>query len=335
MLFRMSIRDSKLVIWILNISAILVIMILFISIYMAKMDGKFDSQEWGVFQAALEKGVKQSSEKKKDSIIDINSYAAIWSAPINGVRKRAVETGPEERVDVVKIVPIEDIVQVRIILMSSVPEERRVRLTYPKNEDGEEKAFKLEIWNKEGDPLRHPYDKEPYLGKILKITEHEVVFSYNGKEEAMKPDYAIENEGGIAARRVDGKSFNAREEAPKYEPPAETREVSEGHFHVSRKESDDVRTNYERHLKQVTLAAVKDPRTGKTQLKLSAIEPSSLAYKRGFRKGDMLISINGYPVHNKAGAVNYFKEHPNEGTYTVEIDRMGTRTYKTYTVPQD
>lgn len=331
MIFRMNVRRAKSLVWVMNIATIVGIILLFMVIYKKKSAGEFEAQDWNLFKSDFDKGFNAHKMEKLNERIDLADFAALWEANISGIKKKDTSSEGIVRAPTEDPDPLSQIVTVRMIVKTENPEDSRVRLFYPKDEVEEEgsKPFRLDYWSKEGDPLKSPYDGEPYLGKIVKIEEDKVIFSYKGEEVTIKPDFLSEMEGGLI---VKGQS--SIDSAQAYEPPQETEEYKPDHWNISVKEGDYLNKNYESELNLVTLTALPNPKTGKTELTAAKIEPDSLAYKRGFRQGDILISINGYPVHTKTGAINYVKEHPDLSKYIVEIERNGKPITKVFNVPK-
>jgi len=338
MLFRMNIRRSKSLIWVLNIAAILGITLLFVNIYKNKKDGGYDPASYEVFKKVLMEGVEGNSNDTYQTKPDTQKFSSLWNAPIFWDRsvKPKDNTGTVKP-DVIDTEPLDSLVEVGSIFIDPLPERSRVRLHYPKLPAEDEKPFKVYMWNKEGDPLRYPYNDKPYNGKILKISEDEVLFSFRNEEVALKPKDGRIGEINSSARNVDGSLFDPTKQAKKRKSPDETTEVTPGNWHMSKKEYTYLRTETgaKKEMDMVNVAAVRDPKTGKTSLQVTSINESSLAYRRGIRSGDVLISINGFPVHTRSGAINYFEEHPKEGTYIVEISRSGKRMSKTFVAPED
>jgi len=332
----MNIRRSKTQIWTLNILIILCIAFTFILIYQKKAEGKFQPTSGKVFLNDYEKGVKRGDIKRGETVIDINNYSAIWKAPISGFKRVEAAELDNDTIDALEEGPIEDILSVIIILKSADPTESMARIYYPELEAEEsEKPFKLQIWSKEGDPLKPPYDVHPFNGKVLKIEKDRVIFSYCGKQSAVSLEFLnADGSGSDAKNAVSPEDFEEVQEYLK-NPPEQTTEFKPDHFFVSKNDHDQLRTGYENELAKITWASMTNPKTGKTELKLTAMEKSSLGTSYGLQAGDILVSINGFPVHNKAGAINYFKDHPNEGKYVVVISRHGKHITKTFFVPND
>ena len=109
-------------------------------------------------------------------------------------------------------------------------------------------------------------------------------------------------------------------------------EYKPDHFYLGTKDMKKF-NDWETVLKDSPVVAIKNKRTGKTDLTLTSVPENSMAAQRGFVKNDVLISINGVPVHTKASAINYFTEHPDEGVYVVEYRRSGRVMTKTFVAP--
>ncbi|MFH2001878.1 MAG: PDZ domain-containing protein [Planctomycetota bacterium] len=337
MFFRMNIRQIKGSVWMLNILAILCISFLFIMIYKEKKKGKFLPDDPKIYYKKLEEGEKIERKDARSGNIDINDYDSIWKAPISGIEKKA-ETKPNlDVVDTVEDVPLAGIVHVNVIMKSAEPSESRVRLFYPEMATEEEKPFKLNIWSKEGDELKPPYDVHPYFGKIKRIEDDRVIFTFRGEDVTLSPEFIVPKDPAGEDAEVTSPSPTSgipEEVLSLYpEPPEETVEYKPDHFYFSRKDSQQLGTDYSNELKMSPIVAVKNKKTGKTELTLTSVSEQSMAYQRGFKSGDVLISVNGLPVHTKAGAINYFKQHPDLGTYVVEFRRNGRPMTKTFVIP--
>jgi len=323
MLFPMKFRRSKSVIWALNIAVIIGIMLNFAALYKKKEDKLFDPSTWKVFEAILEEGIGKDSNNTGNQGLDVNKFTALWCANISGfiTEEKPKDPGGDEVKS--KINSLDGILSVGAILLDpKVSEHSWVRIHYLDPQDSNESDFRLQVWTKEGDPLKHPHQDAPYNGKVLKIFSEEVLFSFNGEEILMK---------------LESFKYTPKETQGKIKAPKETKEVAPGKWNLSLKETNYLRTEagIKSELNMISLVSFKNPATGKSVLQLSEVKEGSLAAKRGFKMGDSLISINGYPVHNEAGLINYFNNNPNEGTYVLEISRNGTRIFKTFNAPTD
>jgi len=261
MFFRLNIRRTKALVWTLNLLAIAGISLLFLLILNEKKEGKFNPGDHLMYDRML----KQGSEREQQSgprVIDINDYDALWRAPISGIRKAAeIPEDVSENAEIAQE-PLGDLVQVMVILKSSVPAESRVRLYYPKAEAETERPFKLDIWSKEGDKLKPPYDVHPYLGEVKRIEDDHVVFSYRGEEVALAPSFINSPEGSTASAGAESPSGIPAYVLEQYkEPPAETVEVKPGCFYLSTKEKQYWAEDWEGELKNTPVAAVKNPQT--------------------------------------------------------------------------
>ncbi|MBU0755838.1 MAG: PDZ domain-containing protein [Planctomycetes bacterium] len=336
MAFRMNIRRTKAVVWVLNIGAILGIFFLFLAIYKEKAAGSFNPQNPKIYLDMIQSGINVEI-KSGPNEININDYNALWNASISGIKRQVEAPKIEDEVVEVDEDPLADIVEVMVVLKSPIPEESRIRLNYPKSQENNEKPFKLLLWLKEGDPLKPPYDSHPYYAKVEKIETDHVVFSYRGESVSLIPQFAKERELSESSSPAKTSSLVSRfpvELLTRFpEPPEETVEYEPDHFYLSPKDTNVLATDWESELKSTPVVAIKNKKTGKTELTLTSVPEDSMAAKRGFVKNDVLISINGTPVHTKASAINYFNEHPNDGTYVVQFRRSGRLMTKTFVTP--
>ena len=123
MLFRLNIHRSKGLIWTLNVAAILCITLTFFMIYKKKTGGQFNPRSGTYFKEAHEKGVERERRADDQGDININDYAAIWMANISGERE-IIETDPNRGGTLpTEAEPIEDIVNIAVILRSKDPKE--------------------------------------------------------------------------------------------------------------------------------------------------------------------------------------------------------------------
>jgi hypothetical protein len=328
----LNIRRTKGAIWAMNVIAILCIMFVFVAIFQKQRAGVFKPRPTEAFKKKLQSG---ASDERIGASREANlmNYAALWEARIDGsLRKDRAEEAAAANVDAgPRNEPLENVLGISMILHTpGTPEESKVRLVYLK-EVNQEVSITRHLWSEEGDPLKPPYDADPCLGKVIKIEESEVVFSWFGEEVSLGPKSFVSAADKAMARAGGGEGFP---EDPlkrfRNNPPQETEEYQPDHYALSENEYKQVSEGYEKLLDEISLTSTTNPDTGKKSIKLGSVNEDSLVYRRGFRGGDVLISINGFPISTRAGAINYFKQHPDEGRYIVEIDRMGRRIYKTF-----
>ena len=326
MRLRVNIRKVKAAVWLLNILAVFCIVLVFITIYKKERSGQFKHRSSEDIRAKLVSEVVDVS-RGGDRVVNINRYSALWEARIDGSRKMEETAGPEPD-DGLKAAndPVDQVIEVAMIVSTpKAPGESKVLLKYLKEVEERKEMFR-DIWNGEGDPLKPPYDEPPCSGKILKIEPAAVTFSWFGKEVELGPKELQSS----ADRAMSSGSFPQSPEMRFRKPPSETVEFEPGKWAISRSEYQEVNQNYETMLDQVGLVTIRNPETGKKSIKLSSVDEDSIVYKRGFRSGDVLISINGFPVSSKSAAINYLKQHPDDGRYVVEIDRHGRRVTQTF-----
>ncbi|MHC4941706.1 MAG: hypothetical protein ACYTG7_01660 [Planctomycetota bacterium] len=321
----------------LNITAVVGITFLFFVIYKEKKEGEFEPQNPKIFVKLIESGIDKE-QKSGPAVININDYSALWNANISGIRKQPEAPKVEDEVIQIDEDPLSDIVEIMGILKSTVPAESMTRLRYVKEDMSAEKQFKLEIWTREGEALKPPYDAHPYYAKIDRIEDEQVIFSYRGEEVALSPE-TVSPKGRTPASEDDetaAVSGVPKEVLDLYpEPPKETVEIKPGYWYFSKKETTFWANDWEQELKSSPIVGIRNPKSGKTELTLTKVPENSMAAQRGFQSNDVLISINGTPIHNKPSAINYFNEHPNEGSYVVQFRRAGRIMTKTFVVPPE
>lgn len=333
----LNIRKTKAIVWTLVVFTIAGILFVLVDIIKKDRRGDFKSKPTRVFLAKLQSGYsneRDTSAKSKD----INDYYALWKNRIDGSRRKDpnAEAANRKKEEIPTNEPISNVLEVSMVLHSpAAPEESLVRILYTKDQT-EEKSLTRHLWCKEGDSLKHPYDEPPRSGKIVRIEESQVVFSWFGEETTLGPKYFVSSADKALARNK-GEEGIPEDPASKYRnrPPQETVEFKPGHYALSENEYKDLTQNYESILGDVSLATYRNPETGKESIKLGDVNEGSVVYQRGARKGDILISINGIPVSSKPAAVNYFKKNPNLGSYTIEIERQGRRIFKTFYYEND
>ncbi len=330
----MNVRRTKTIVWLFNALTILCVLFVLVSIVKKEREGEFKPRKSEVFMVKLRSKISTDDRSAKRSR-NIIKYSALWKARIDGSRRKDPNLEKKKEPDVFrpKNEPISNVLEIAMILSSpQSPKESKVRLRYLKeNELDKEKELVLHLWSREGDPLKSPYEKPPSSGKVLRIEESQVVFSWFGEETSLGPKSFVSAADKAMEKSADGNTF-PEDPLKKYRrrPPKETVEVATGQYAICEDEYKRVTKNPEALLDSVSLTTFTNPETGAKSIKAGAVKQDSLAHRRGVRQGDVLISINGIPISSKAGAINYFKQNPNEGKYTIEIDRMGRRVYKTY-----
>jgi len=328
----LNVRKTKGIVWTFVVLTIAGILFVLIDIIQKDRRGDFKHKPTKVFQAKLMSGYSAERGTTKKSK-NINDYYALWKNRIDGSRRKDPneERNKKNEEEIPKNEPISNVLEVSMVLHSpAVPEESLARILYTKDQTTE-KTLTRHLWCKEGDPLKSPYNKPPRSGKILKITEDQVVFSWFGEETGLGPK-SFDSSADKVLARAKGKKGFPEDPALQYrnKPPEETVEFKPDHYALSEKEYRDYTENYDSILNNVSLTTYRNPETGKESIKLGEVKENSVVYQRGARRGDILISINGIPVSSKAAAINYFKKNPDLGSYTVEIDRQGRRIFKTF-----
>jgi len=324
-------RKVKSILWGFNVLAVLGVLFVLVTILNKEREGEYKARSSVDFSNKMEAGatVERGGPRGRK---DVLSYSSLWNARIDGsVRASLTEVANTDTSLIPENEPLENVLELSMILHTpDAPEQSKVRVRYLKDVTVE-KTLSLDLWSKEGDHLKPPYDAAPSSGKILRIGEKQVVFAWFGREVVVGPkSFQSDADRNLATSRGEEGFPEDPLKTYRKNPPEETEEFREGHFAISSQEYNQVTKGYEKLLDEVKLTTYSNPETGKEAIKLASVEQDSLVHRRGFRRNDILISINGIPISSKAAAVNYFKQHPKEGRYVVEIDRMGRRVYKTF-----
>lgn len=325
MRLRVTVRKARGLIWLMNVGAIFCLCLVFFTIYNKARADEFRTRSSRFFRDRLLCLVSEEKKKNVDPVF--TDYSSLWEVSIDGSRpeKTGSDTGKDRPPDPGRD-PLCQVIEVTIIV--KVPRACKTglaRVKYLKGTDEPRELFR-EYFVERGDPLKPPYDAEPYFGKVLEIDPGRILFSWLGEEVEMAlggGESGANGALGAAAARSPVKEYLGR-------PPEETVLIEEDTWALSRQEYHEIIRNHEKILEQVNVTEIRNPETGKKTIELTSVEKDSLAYKRGLRQGDRLKSINGFPVSTKAGAVNYVDSNPDLGIYVLEVERVGRSVFLTY-----
>ena len=282
----LNVRKTKGIVWTFVIFTIAGILFVLVDIIKKDRRGDFKSKPTRVFQAKLMSGYSNERGTTKTRK-DINDYYALWKNRIDGSRRKDPneELANRKKEEVPKNEPISNVLEVSMLLHSpAAPEESLVRILYT-NDQAEEKTLTRHLWCREGDLLKSPYDKAPRSGKIVKIEENEVIFSWFGEETALGPKSFVSSADKVLAR-TQGKEGFPEDPASQYrnKPPEETVEFKPDHYALSEKEYKEYTQNYESILNDVSLSTYRNPETGKESIKLGEVKENSVVPRRGARQ---------------------------------------------------
>ena len=318
MQMRVNIRKPKAAVWLMNVMAFFMIFSLFITIYQKATAGEYHSRPSADFRERLLVDVT-GDDKKPERAGPFDRYRAIWTAVIDGSPLiNGTASGPKIPEEPVRD-PVAQVLEVTLIVGTSRDSDARcARIKYLKT-TSEQKELFCEYFTEEGESLKPPFNDDPYFGRLLRIEPERVVFSWLSEEVELEPRKI----GSATYETVMATATSSPLKEYLGRPPEETLLVDENTWALSSKEYREITQNHEELLNEVAVAEIRNPETGKKTVELTAVEEDSLAYRRGFRKGDRLRSINGFPVSTKAGAVKYLEGNPDLGIYVVEVERMG------------
>ena len=193
---------------------------------------------------------------------------------------------------------------------------------------------------KVGDNLPAPND-----GIVVKRIHPEVVeFAFpdnaDRENETIVPGL---HEGDILIHVVGAGSIvqPMRDEMPTFTRPVavvalDTRSLGGNTWELGTNDMAEFGEDYQRILTQDVQMRTHFDKDGKRSgVEITEVKPGSIASRHGVKSGDIVISINGYPVSSKQEAIKFVKN--NKDTYTVwevVVENMGRRTTKVYRSPE-
>lgn len=198
-------------------------------------------------------------------------------------------------------------------------------------------ANRAEEFVRPGANLRSPYDKPPFLGKVLEITPKGVRVSWGGKDDVFVVPDQLDRTGTQAPRTMPGLGDNPASEAEiasHREQIRASRQIKDHSWFIGSDELEQIQNEHEEILKDVGIGVTmsREDQQPRPLLKLTKVPSESLVAERGFEVGDILHSINGEPISSKFAAIQYFKQHQNLSTFNIEIERRGSRITKVFEI---
>jgi hypothetical protein len=263
----------------------------------------------------------------------LNWTGAVRAAPV------AVDPNVEAVKPVAPVIAVKELVRIQMVKVDMAePKDSNVFLKYrPKSgvtNTGNPPGFLL----RQGDHLAQPHDQI----RIESITADGVLFAFQeGREsELLGPD---ELDVGAAIVQVgpDGvvmpKSRNAipQGNAPVFNPD-HTTQLGANHFVLGTNDMQFFNENYAEVLVQdVRTSSHRDPKTGKYDgIEIKQVAAGSIAERHGAQEGDVIKSINGYPVTSVQEAITFAKNHANEYTvWKIVVENKGKSRTVTYETP--
>jgi hypothetical protein len=118
--------------------------------------------------------------------------------------------------------------------------------------------------------------------------------------------------------------------------PLESRNLGGNTWELGSNDMEEFGRDYQRILTQDVQMRTHFDKSGKRAgVEITDVKPGSIAARHGVKSGDIIISINGYPVNSKQEAIKFVKN--NKDIYTVwevVVENMGRRTTKVYRSPE-
>ena len=115
----------------------------------------------------------------------------------------------------------------------------------------------------------------------------------------------------------------------------ESFEESPGTWVIAPDEVVMVRENMSKLIEDLKPKSVYNPEKREYEgIEMTNVPEESLAHKRGFIAGDVIISINGQTVRSVTDVKNYVRNNKNLPQYVVVFDRNGRRQTRTFRIPQ-
>lgn len=192
---------------------------------------------------------------------------------------------------------------------------------------------------RQGDHLLAPHDKI----RIESITADGVLFAFEESDRESELLGADELDVGAAIVQVgpDGvimpKSRNPIPQgtAPAFNPE-HTTQLGANHFVLGTNDMDYFNENYAEVLVQdVRTTRHQDPRTGKYDgIEIKQVAAGSIAERHGAQEGDVIKSINGFPVTSVQEAITFAKNHASEYTiWKIVVENKGKSRTVVYETP--
>lgn len=349
-MMRLKVQTLRNLLWLANFVVVLAIAGLLVRIYL----GNRRPAPQRMFAYLPNERIEAAMRVERSEDASVRAAARDWplfasTYTLNVTGKEEVTEGPavaEEGPAETEIRPIEDVLAVEMMLVAGDQSYARIRYLdeqpepdagsrtpAPASPSGVRKRAEARVAESfvvPGDPLRAPYDKAPYEGKVLAITTEGVRFSWGGKEVLVVPP-ALDR-SNIEPRKLPGLGEEIDEEdaVRRAAERAASRPLGPNGWFIGTEELARIREQADELLAQIGVGVTYDRKLRRSLLKLTRVPEDSLVHERGFREGDTILSINGEPVSSKFSIVNYFKQHPDLSTVRVEIERRGQRLVKTF-----
>jgi hypothetical protein len=329
---RFNVRQAKTLLWVLNLTAVVLVGYTFYGIYMKKKAGALapkSPEEWKKLMRSEDRSEASPTDAQRAPLKD---FSAVWSYDVTGKETAVASTLAADKAAATPppaaVKPIEEVLEVKQIFAPS-----GAVVNYKADSSALENLSQKLL--SVGSVLKTPYDAEPYNGKVLNITADAVEFQWGKDKSQVKikrtgPGQRVAPLATGAVADSQQQSILSRFQ----EPPETTTQAAPNHYVLSAEDQQNFSSNYETLLAAEAKITPIPGKDRKTQLKLELKKTDGRLAEFGFESGDVLISINGQAVSTKAQAINYVRNNSNMPSYTVVIDRRGNKISKTIYAPK-
>jgi hypothetical protein len=280
---------------------------------------------------AVAKGLNYQDDIKP-AIVDAN-----WTGAPPPPPPAPVEEGPVEPVEQ-PVIPVDDILDViGIIAASDDPASSRclVRMVDSPTPGSSD------LWLYTGDDLPAPHDHIA----ILSIKPQQVTFSFEDEErepESIRPHARSENsliakadENGVVAP-LRPSIVGSAAASPGAITPLRTLK-KKGQYYIGTEDANSIANDYDQILsRDVSSETYYDENGKRAGIKLTRVASDSIAAQHGAQAGDVIKSINGYPVNSKQEAISFAKKNADRyEIWEIEVENLGRTRTEVYHSPKD
>ncbi len=280
--------------------------------------------------AAVAKGLNYQDDIKP-AIVDAN-----WTGAPPPPPPEPTVSGPAEPVEA-PVVPVDDILDVvAIIAASDDPASSRclVRMA------DVQKPANSDIWLYTGDDLPEPHDHIA----ILSIKPQQVTFAFADDErepEGIRPHARSENsliakadENGVVAPLRPSLVGSASAASIAAAPLRTLKQ--KGQYYVGTEDAKSFANDYDQILSRDVSSETHYDKDGKRAgIKITRVASDSIAAQHGMQSGDIIKSVNGYPVNSKQEAIAFAKKNADRyEIWEVQVENLGRTRTEVYHSPK-
>lgn len=245
-------------------------------------------------------------------------------------------TGPVEPTVKPKV-PVSDILDV-IAIMAASDDPSDCRCLIRMLDSG--KAGNADFWLYIGDVLPSPHEDIA----VLDIKPVDVTFSFSDEDrepENVKPFarsaksmiHKAGEDGVVAPRRpsmVSGQSATIADAAPL------KTEKKNGQYYIGTEDAEAFSKNYNDILaRDIGSETYFDKDGNRAGIKITKVAKDSIAAQHGMQQGDIIKSINGYPVNSKQEAIAFAKKNADRyEIWQIQVENLGRIRTEVYHSPK-